>query len=960
MKVQKLLIAVAMIVMLGVSMAFSATLPSFTISDPVHVPEGGTAVVTITLSSPYPSELRVAWAIIPSLVCLPAVDYLPASGTVKFLAGETVKTVTIEARQDNIVEGDETVVLGGSLLWKVFGQWLPTLPLRVGSSQVSILDDDIADLAIVSKEIWTTCEHPTKMDWSKLIVGETYRCYVNVVNNGPGIVGAFGRVSIIEQVPPEITVVNGPPDMYRSGEEGDNDVAWLLILPMTVDQIPALAARTKWFDFVVNDGILEGNPLPMTTCINYEMVEYLECHPFTPDPDLTNNCITDTRYAHTPDVDYCCNIDNTKNVGLAPVITTFRTLKPFWEDKWQYGDQTEYFPFHLYWKHQPSYDKTAYDVHHNDCMMEEFVQVYEPNEMSLTHLQVVAASPSHGDESWENAIDGDIYWSDGTASVTHDETGKPWAIFQFTDESTRKVGKIRFLNDTGLGAWSEFDLCGGCGEKTSAVWPPECAEGEDECGTFVYPLPPYATWTPRTDNIQVESFSVYVSTTGTADGDFTLLLDAAKKVTHTPCNVLDDFETYPTALTDAKYVKLVINKPDNNWRQFGEFEVYAQTTLASLAHSSITASGNPAPDGVEKADVVLTLNDADGNPISGKTAHDIELYALPKYGYGLAKATFDPIVETANPGIYTTKVASLDKGMHLILASVNGVVIDKTTPDGTEVCEVLFGQEDLATGDATGKAGSDLVLVTGTPTCKGEGWDNAVDGDLEGWNGTTSARGQVNPQSSAWAIFRFADDNTYAFNYLSIQTDNGTADDGEYSARQVLNLDVYISTTGINPGDFTAVGSIKVKTPEMAYYKLGGNYSAKYVKVVMNKPNTLDGGWRQIVEFGVHMNKHGVQLAGEEAEIAAAVLPESFGLEQNYPNPFNPTTTIGYQLPEAAHVTIKVMDVTGREVATLVNQMQNAGYQKVQFNAADLTTGVYFYTIQAGNFQDMKRMVLVK
>jgi len=345
MKVQKLLLVLVMV--LGVTAAFSApTLPTFTISDPVYVAEGSPATFTVTLSGTYSSELRVTWAVVPTLACLPVLDYNPGTGTVSIPAGQKTATFTINTVQDNFVEGDEVVTVGGVLKVKVLGAWIPILT-NTAKAELGILDDDYADLAIVNKEIWTTCEHPAKMDWDKLIVGQTYRCVIDVVNNGPGICVPFG-ISIIEQVPPEITVVNGPADMYRSGEEGDNDVAWLLMLPLTGEQFPTLSVRQKWFEFVVNEGTLEGTPLPMTTCINYEMADYLECHPFEPDPDPSNNCLTDTRYAHTPDVDYCCNIDNTKNVGLAPVITTFSTLKPFWEDKWQYGDQTEYFPFHLY------------------------------------------------------------------------------------------------------------------------------------------------------------------------------------------------------------------------------------------------------------------------------------------------------------------------------------------------------------------------------------------------------------------------------------------------------------------------------------------------------------------------------------------------------------------------------------------------------------------------------------
>jgi len=96
--------------------------------------------------------------------------------------------------------------------------------------------------------------------------------------------------------------------------------------------------------------------------------------------------------------------------------------------------------------------------------------------------------------------------------------------------------------------------------------------------------------------------------------------------------------------------------------------------------------------------------------------------------------------------------------------------------------------------------------------------------------------------------------------------------------------------------------------------------------------------------------------------------PKGFALEQNYPNPFNPTTTIMYQLPVASQVKLEVFDMLGRKVSSLVEQTQNAGRYQANFNAADLTSGMYFYRLQATplnrasmeGFIEMKKMMLVK
>ena len=76
------------------------------------------------------------------------------------------------------------------------------------------------------------------------------------------------------------------------------------------------------------------------------------------------------------------------------------------------------------------------------------------------------------------------------------------------------------------------------------------------------------------------------------------------------------------------------------------------------------------------------------------------------------------------------------------------------------------------------------------------------------------------------------------------------------------------------------------------------------------------------------------------------MLPKKFVLNQNYPNPFNPSTVISYQLPMSSQVTLKVYDMLGKEVTTLVDAKQDAGTYKKEWNAAKLASGVYFYRIQ--------------
>ncbi|MBT6936643.1 MAG: T9SS type A sorting domain-containing protein, partial [Candidatus Marinimicrobia bacterium] len=108
-----------------------------------------------------------------------------------------------------------------------------------------------------------------------------------------------------------------------------------------------------------------------------------------------------------------------------------------------------------------------------------------------------------------------------------------------------------------------------------------------------------------------------------------------------------------------------------------------------------------------------------------------------------------------------------------------------------------------------------------------------------------------------------------------------------------------------------------------------------------------------------------VRVGTQVLSIDAEPIPEVYALRQNYPNPFNPVTTLRYDLPEEALVNITIYDMMGRVVKTMVNSQQNAGYKSIQWNATTdegkpVSAGLYLYTIQAGEFRQTKKMVLLK
>jgi hypothetical protein len=126
--------------------------------------------------------------------------------------------------------------------------------------------------------------------------------------------------------------------------------------------------------------------------------------------------------------------------------------------------------------------------------------------------------------------------------------------------------------------------------------------------------------------------------------------------------------------------------------------------------------------------------------------------------------------------------------------------------------------------------------------------------------------------------------------------------------------------------------------------------------------------------FGVYQGQTRLSVTDNPSQPAGTAKPLRYQLDQNYPNPFNPSTGIRYQVPGVSDVRLEVFDVLGRKVSTLVNERQVAGAYSVNFNAASLASGIYFYRIevrssgsqarsqnsQSGSFTETKRMMLVK
>lgn len=168
--------------------------------------------------------------------------------------------------------------------------------------------------------------------------------------------------------------------------------------------------------------------------------------------------------------------------------------------------------------------------------------------------------------------------------------------------------------------------------------------------------------------------------------------------------------------------------------------------------------------------------------------------------------------------------------------------------------------------------------------------------------------------------------------YKKLTTESGT-------------MTIYVFTTSSSYVDYDFV----ITNPHF------GTDQAEYWIVAVDNTNKLSVDSDHLDATG---SSH-IQWKLDEDLITNSVITE-YELNQNYPNPFNPSTVIKYAVKDAGLVKIKVFDILGSEVANLVNESKEAGYYSVEFNASDLPSGIYIYTLQAGNFVNSKKMILLK
>jgi hypothetical protein len=302
--------------------------------------------------------------------------------------------------------------------------------------------------------------------------------------------------------------------------------------------------------------------------------------------------------------------------------------------------------------------------------------------------------------------------------------------------------------------------------------------------------------------------------------------------------------------------------------------------------------------------------------------------------------------------------------------SSNGVSAGSVAALAVVGNEVFVGGLFISAGGVSANSVARFNTQTNTWSSLGTGSSNGVNGAVAALavvgnevyvgGGFTSAGGV-----SANNVARF---NTQTNTWSSLGTGSQNGVNGFARALAVVGNEVVVGGLFTSAGGVSANNVARFNTQTNTWSSLGTGSSngvsggigvAVAALAVVGSEVVVGGNFTSA--GGVSANYVARWNSGtSRVEQLSPTAPKTFLLEQNYPNPFNPSTTIRYQLPVASEVKLEVYDVLGKKIATLVNERQSAGSYQVVWNASGLSSGTYFYRLQAGTFVETKKMIMVK
>ncbi|MBU0559165.1 MAG: peptidoglycan DD-metalloendopeptidase family protein [Bacteroidetes bacterium] len=429
--------------------------------------------------------------------------------------------------------------------------------------------------------------------------------------------------------------------------------------------------------------------------------------------------------------------------------------------------------------------------------------------------------------------------------------------------------------------------------------------------------------------------------------------------------------TVPTSLTDGNDYKVKITSVNNaSINDFSDniFTISSGCTLTSISPTNLspgTVSG-PGPI-IPNTTPTLTWNAVPGATHYGVYVRDVVTNLFVVYDdCATTVATYTvPSGKLTNNGQYKWNMqANVSCGS---CESLNAVAVYFQTPSTSTI---TVSPTSINYGNVTvGQSMDQNITITNqsssTGTLSGNVTISGTDFSITSGGGSYS----LSPGQSRTVTVRFAPTST--------TNRDGTLSITHNATNQPSPINVALSGTG-TPSSYTISGYVRTSggigisavvmsglpgnpsTDANGYYTATVNYGwTGTVTPTLNNysfspPSTQYSG----VSSNQTTNYTGTVIVG--VDNYSSIIPEQYFLYQNFPNPFNPSTTIRYDLPQGGMVSIRVYDMLGIEVKTLVNEYNSAGSYRVEFNASNLSSGTYFYRLTTENFTEIKKLILVK
>ena len=381
------------------------------------------------------------------------------------------------------------------------------------------------------------------------------------------------------------------------------------------------------------------------------------------------------------------------------------------------------------------------------------------------------------------------------------------------------------------------------------------------------------------------------------------------------------------------------------------FAQWVQTSCpVSGTVNALTVSGTNIFAGTSAGGIYISIDDGDSwNAVNNGLTEQL-VRAVAVSSNNIFAGTKSGVFKSTNNGNSWSAVDSGLTTKYVFALTVS----DTNVFAGTYGGGVFISTNEGITWAATALANANINCLASTDSdlFAGRGLQGVYVSTDEGKSWNSENKGLSNTTVNAMV---FANSNLYAGTYGGVfsYTSSIASWKGINSGLADLNVNALTTNNGnIFAGTYTGV--YLLLNNDTTWINVEDGFSREITSLTVAGKyifagTYVSGLWRRPISEMIT----GVKYEGGNT-------PSRFALMQNYPNPFNPATTINYSIPKTSFVTIKVYDVLGKEITTLVNNEKLAGRYYINFNSSKLTSGVYFYRMQAGSFIETKKLIVLK